>query len=142
MRLWSLHPRYLDTKGLLAVWREGLLAKNVIEGKTKGYTKHPQLIRFKSHSSPKNAINYYLHQIFLESINRSYKFDKSKLIYIDKISKIKVTTKQVDYELKHLKNKLKLRDSSGYKKLQTIEEIKLNPLFTIIPGEIESWEIV
>ena len=142
MRLWSLHPKYLDTKGLLAVWREGLLAKNVLEGNTKGYTKHPQLIRFKSHPSPKKAINYYLHQILLESINRNYNFDKSKLIPIGKINKIKVTTKQVGYELKHLKNKLKLRHPSSHKKLQTLKNIELNPLFTIITGEIESWEIV
>jgi hypothetical protein len=32
MRLWSLHPRYLDAKGLQAVWREGLLAKKVLQG--------------------------------------------------------------------------------------------------------------
>ncbi|WP_368086417.1 pyrimidine dimer DNA glycosylase/endonuclease V [Nitrosomonas sp. Nm34] len=26
MRLWSIHPKYLDAKGLLALWREGLQA--------------------------------------------------------------------------------------------------------------------
>jgi len=30
MRLWSLHPRYLDAKGLVALWREGLLAQKVL----------------------------------------------------------------------------------------------------------------
>ncbi|MEN6399799.1 MAG: pyrimidine dimer DNA glycosylase/endonuclease V, partial [Rectinema sp.] len=29
MRLWTLHPQYLDQKGLTAAWREGLLAKKV-----------------------------------------------------------------------------------------------------------------
>nr|WP_243687290.1 pyrimidine dimer DNA glycosylase/endonuclease V [Methanobacterium formicicum] len=48
MRLWSLHPKYLDVKGLVALWREGLLARAVLKGKTKGYTNHPQLIRFKN----------------------------------------------------------------------------------------------
>ena len=47
MRIWSLHPRYLDAKGLVAVWRETLLAKHVLEGKTKGYKNHPQLNRFR-----------------------------------------------------------------------------------------------
>jgi hypothetical protein len=35
MRLWSLHLKYLDAKGLVAVW--GLLAKKVSKEKTKGY---------------------------------------------------------------------------------------------------------
>ncbi len=47
MRLWSLHPKYLDRQGLLAVWREGLLAQKVLQGKTKGYKNHPQLKRFQ-----------------------------------------------------------------------------------------------
>ena len=46
MRLWSLHPKYLDIKGLVACWREGLLARKVLLDQTKGYKNHPQLIRF------------------------------------------------------------------------------------------------
>jgi hypothetical protein len=34
MRLWSLHPKHLDRQGLLAVWREGLLAQEVLRGET------------------------------------------------------------------------------------------------------------
>lgn len=30
MRLWSIHQSYLDRQGLLAVWREGLLAQGVL----------------------------------------------------------------------------------------------------------------
>jgi hypothetical protein len=33
MRIWSLHPKYLDSKGLVALWRESLLAKNVLRDK-------------------------------------------------------------------------------------------------------------
>jgi hypothetical protein len=47
MRIWSIHPKYLDIKGLVALWREALLAKHVLEGRTKGYRNHPQLDRFK-----------------------------------------------------------------------------------------------
>lgn len=43
MRLWSLHPQYLDAKGLVALWREGLLAQAVLAGQTRGYKRHPQL---------------------------------------------------------------------------------------------------
>lgn len=46
VRLWSLHPRYLDTAGLTAGWREALLAQKVLTGVTRGYRHHPQLERF------------------------------------------------------------------------------------------------
>jgi hypothetical protein len=78
MRIWSLHPKYLDSKGLVALWRETLLAKNVLEENTKGYTNHPQLIRFKSSQNPLAYINLYLSTIFEEASLREYNFDKSK----------------------------------------------------------------
>ena len=37
MRLWTLHPKYLDPQGLVALWREALLARAVLQGKTRGY---------------------------------------------------------------------------------------------------------
>jgi hypothetical protein len=46
MRLWSVHPRYLDRQGLTAAWREALLAQKVLTGTTRGYRNHPQLVRF------------------------------------------------------------------------------------------------
>jgi hypothetical protein len=33
MRLWSLHPEYLDANGLVALWREALLAQAFLQGK-------------------------------------------------------------------------------------------------------------
>ena len=60
MRLWTLHPKYLDAQGLVALWREGLLARAVLRGMTKGYRHHPQLQRFRAHASPRAAINLYL----------------------------------------------------------------------------------
>jgi Pyrimidine dimer DNA glycosylase len=48
MRIWSLHPQYLDRQGLTAAWREGLLAQKVLTGTTKGYRNHPQLRRFRA----------------------------------------------------------------------------------------------
>lgn len=65
MRLWSIHPKYLDAKGLVALWREALLAQNVLLGNTKGYKNHPQLIRFKNHTDSISAIGFYLHEIYL-----------------------------------------------------------------------------
>lgn len=142
MRIWSLHPKYLDTKGLLALWREVLLAKKVLENNTKGYKNHPQLNRFKASNHPLEAINYYLIFVWLEADNRNYKFDKSKFIEIQTIDKINVTTEQLLFEKNHLLKKLKLRDMKKYKELVGIEQIETHPLFNLIIGKIEPWEII
>lgn len=109
MRLWSLHPSLMDTKGLVALWRESLLAKNVLQNKTKGYKNHPQLIRFKKHTDPLDAINYYLAEIYKEAQRRNYNFDKTKIDWTFKNQKITVTNGQIQYELEHLKKKLSER---------------------------------
>lgn len=143
MRLWSLHPKYLDTKGLLAVWREGLLAKKVLEGKTKGYTKHPQLIRFRSTPDPVAHINEYLSHILEEAKARGYQFDQSKLKRAGKsLGKIKVNQGQVEYEFRHLLSKLKQRTPDRYLELNSVRAIQPHPLFKVVTGEIESWEVV
>src|SRR5690242_8174825 len=98
MRLWSLHPKHLDAKGLVALWRETLLAKHVLEGKTKGYKNHPQLNRFKNLKDPLIVINRYLMIIFDEASERGYKFDSKKFVYTSTRIKIKVTRGQLDYE--------------------------------------------
>ena len=56
MRLWSIHPRSLDARGLVALWREGLLARKVLRGRTRGYRHHPQLQRFRDLRDPVAAI--------------------------------------------------------------------------------------
>lgn len=152
MRLWSISPKYLDTKGLLALWREALLAKKVLEGKTKGYKKHPQLIRFKKTSDPTLYINLYLIQVYYEAKARRYQFDFNKIdnekimgLNFLNLEKIKVTDGQIKYEFEFLKKKLKKRDLQKYLKLENIEndmDIEINPIFEIIEGEIEEWEKV
>jgi hypothetical protein len=142
MRLWSLNPVYLDRIGLLAVWREGLLAKKVIEGKTRDYTNHPQLIRFNEYEDPLLAINSYLYYIFLESKVRSYNFDKTKLSG-DRLKHIvTVTSGQIRFEFQHLLKKLKQRDKNKYDEIKDIPrgKIETNPIFIQIDGEIEYWE--
>jgi hypothetical protein len=139
MRLWSLHPSLLDTKGLVALWRESLLAKNVIENKTKGYRHHPQLIRFKKFNDPVDAINYYLSEIHKEALKRKYNFDKSKIDWNFKKQRITVTSGQIEYELQHLKNKI-FKRSPGHN-IDCITKLH-HPIFRIIPGEIETWEII
>jgi hypothetical protein len=142
MRIWSIHPKYLDAKGLVALWRESLLAKNVLEGKTTGYRNHPQLNRFKQAAKPVEAINQYLSEIYSESLNRNYNFDKQKIDWRFKKSKLTVTGGQLDYEVKHLLNKLKTRDINKYNELRTRTAFEIHPLFTLIDGDIEEWEII
>jgi len=139
MRLWSISPEYLDTKGLVALWREALLAKKVLQGKTGGYKNHPQLLRFKNSSASIKYINTYLFYIYLEAKKRGYLFNKTKSRYY-KLKKLKITSGQIRYEFNHLLKKLKKRDVLLYKKLYNIKKIKTNKLFKIVKGKIESWE--
>ena len=137
MRLWSISPAYLDRQGLLALWREALLAKKVLAGNTKGYKNHPQLERFKKD----NQINKYLLSIFQEAENRGYKFNKGKIGKINGLdNKIKINSEQIVYEFNHLLRKLKIRDESVYDKFKKIKDIKLNPVFKKVKGQIENWE--
>lgn len=144
MRLWSLHPKYLDSKGLVAVWREALLAKNVLLGKTKGYVNHPQLTRFRNSEEPINCINLYLSNIYNESLVRGYVFDKSKFtIDLNLVTiPINVTSGQVEYEWLHLLNKLKKRERDKYEQIKSEKEIKLNSVFEMVQGPVEKWEKV
>ncbi len=142
MRLWSLHPQYLDAKGIVALWREALLAQHVLHGKTRGYRHHPQLDRFKSSKNPKQAIGLYLASVWEESARRGYHFDKSKILKKTGRLKIRVTRGQMDYELSWLRQKLKTRDPARYKQIRSISKIKAHPLFTVTPGPVESWEKV
>lgn len=142
LRLWSLHPKFLDTKGLTAVWREGLLAQRVLSNESKGYRNHPQLIRFKEHPQPATAIGYYLFHIWKEAEERGYNFKKEKILKIHSIKKIKVTDGQLEYEFKLLRNKLRRRDMRKYNELVVIKQntIECHPVFSRIKGDIEKWE--
>src|SRR5688572_26566863 len=106
MRLWTLHPRYLDSKGLVACWREALLAQKVLSGATRGYRNHPQLLRFRASTDPMSAITTFLHEIAAEAERRGYKFDVRKIIGSRPAQQICETHGQLDYEWKHLKRKL------------------------------------
>ena len=98
VRLWTLHPKYLDAQGLVSVWREALLARQVLRGRTKGYRNHPQLERFRSHPAPVSAINAYLAAVYEEAVARGYAFDKAKLGAVRNGARIRVTDRQLDYE--------------------------------------------
>ena len=142
MRIWSLHPKYLDAKGLVALWREALLAKQVLEGKTKGYKNHPQLNRFKKSGNAVGCINQYLTSVYENSLERGYNFNKNKVNRDFIPTKLTVTDKQIKFEMKHLLKKLEARDPERFHRLSRKIKIDAHPLFRIIVGEMEEWEII
>ena len=142
MRIWSVHPKYLDAKGIVALWRETLLAKNVLEGNTKGYKNHPQLIRFKAVKKPLEAINQYLAEVWDEATRRGYNFDRNKIDFDFQKIKIDVTTGQLQYEFNHLLKKLEQRDPERYKQFEKLKMVDCAEIFDVKEGEIEKWEII
>ena len=138
MRLWTLHPRYLDSKGLVALWREGLLAQAVLQGQTKGYRNHPQLQRFLDSPKPEAFIARYLKTVRDEACRRGYAFDSSKLMTALRGGTIWVTRGQLAFERAHLQKKLKVRDP-GWLAQHPIGDV-VHPLFRIKPGGVEDWE--
>ncbi len=140
MRLWSLHSKYLDPQGLVALWRETLLAQAVLRGETRGYRNHPQLDRFKNHSAPLAAISLYLKAIHAEAEMRGYSFDKSKIKPTRKAVTLTVTSGQMAYEWAHLLVKLKERSPALYQKWLATEVPETHPVFTVRAGEVEPWE--
>ena len=140
MRLWTVHPRYLDAKGLVACWREGLLAQKVLSGETRGYRNHPQLLRFRASPDQLSAIAAFLHEIAAEAERRGYKFDVGKIARPRGAKKIFETKGQLDYEWLHLKQKLKARAPAIAEQLRGIDKPQAHPLFRIIAGEVREWE--
>ena len=140
MRLWTLHPKYLDSRGLVALWREALLAQAVLRGETRGYLRHPQLIRFRETSSPAGSIAAYLRDVHLESIRRGYRFDAGKVAPADCCKLIAATRGQLDYEWAHLKEKLRVRAPAWLCGFDAISSPEPHPLFLVVPGEVAQWE--
>jgi hypothetical protein len=142
MRLWTLHPKYLDAQGLVALWREALLAQKVLRGKTKGYRHHPQLIRFQAHVEPVAALATFLNAVHAEAARRGYSFDASKIARQRTRIKLEETDGQLLYEWAHLLRKLEQRAPAVFAGHKNISQPEPHPLFRIRQGEIRAWEVV
>jgi Pyrimidine dimer DNA glycosylase len=142
MRLWTLHPKYLDAQGLVALWREALLARAVLRGRTKGYRRHPQLNRFRASAAPRRAINHYLALVYAEALSRNYTFDRSKLGPAGDAERILVTDGQLQHEWRRLLGKLQLRSPPVYRQHLEVSFPAAHPLFRVVPGPIADWEHV
>ncbi|MDH5707584.1 MAG: pyrimidine dimer DNA glycosylase/endonuclease V [Hylemonella sp.] len=140
MRLWSLHPRYLDPQGLVALWREALLAQAVLHGQTRGYRHHPQLDRFRNSDAPLAAMSLFLQAVQTEALSRGYAFDARKIHPVQESVQLPVTAGQMQFEWEHLLAKLQLRKPDLLRRWQSTGAPEAHPLFTVCPGDIEAWE--
>ncbi|MET1035025.1 MAG: pyrimidine dimer DNA glycosylase/endonuclease V [Arthrobacter sp.] len=151
MRIWSLHPRYLDAKGLVACWRETLLAQKVLRGGTSGYRNHPQLRRFRAAPDPVAAIGAYLDAVEREAAARGYGFNRALIVVPPHrgaddppgiaVPILDVTRGQLAYETEHLAAKLAVRDPTRLPALAAGPPAP-HPLFRAVDGPVEEWEIV
>ncbi len=142
MRLWSLHPRYLDAKGLVALWRESLLAQAVLSGQTRGYKHHPQLARFLAAPAPQRQVAAYLRSVYAEAVRRGYQFDKSKIKCRGAAEPLSVTRGQLDHEWAHLCGKLKARAPEWRRQFESVVQPDPHPLFRVIAGGVAEWEVI
>ncbi|MCC7303505.1 MAG: DNA lyase [Bacteroidia bacterium] len=140
MRLWSLHPENLDVRGLVALWREALRAKHVLEGKTNGYRHHPQLTRFWESGRPLDCINQYLLAVYAEATKRGYRFDRKKIGRIGNPAALPVTRGQMRFETEHLLGKLRVRCREKFQDVKKRKRIRPHPIFVITGGDLEKWE--
>lgn len=141
MRIWSVHPRYLDRQALVACWRETLLAQAVLAGRTAGYTRHPQLARFRTAADPLGTIGAYLAAIADEADARGYQFDRGRIDDPSAVvAQVVVTTGQLDLEWAHLMAKLRARSADVAERWGTVDTPDPHPAFRVIPGPVEDWE--
>ena len=142
MRLWTLHPRYLDSRGLVAAWREALLAQKILAGETRGYRHHPQLARFQSHPQRLEVIATYLAALAKEAERREYGFDRTKILPTEFSGQLEETRGQLLFEWGYLKTKLRRRAPALYRRFRTVACPDPHPLFRIVPGKVRDWEKV
>ncbi len=140
MRLWTIHPKYLDPKGLAALWREGLLAQAVLRGRTKGYARHPQLIRFRRSPTPVRCIAEYLRAVHAEGKRRGYRFNGGKIARGGTVAPIAATRGQIRHEWLHFKEKLRQRNPRWLSDLKPVRRVEPHPLFEIVSGGVAEWE--
>lgn len=140
MRIWTIHPRYLDAKGLVAAWREGLLAQKVLRGETRGYGRHPQLRRFQAQRFPLESIAAYLDGIAREAALRGFEFNVAKIAARPTGTRMIETRGQLTYEWSHLRRKLRARAPEVYRVCAKIDRPKAHPLFRIVAGPVRAWE--
>lgn len=140
MRLWSVDPALLDRAALIAGWREGLLAQKVLDGRTRGYRSHPQLVRFQSLDEPVGGMVAWLEGLADEADRRGYRFDRTRLLRPGNDTiRIELTDGQLELEWHHLRAKVRDRDASWWARIEHAEPAA-HPMFTLVAGPVAPWE--
>jgi hypothetical protein len=140
VRLWTLHPGYLDARGLVALWREALLAAAVLAGRTRGYRHHPQLERFRAAAEPGAALGAYLAEVHREARRRGYSCAADKLPPRRVHPPLVATEGQLLCEWAYLAEKLRRRSPAAHRALAAITVPAPHPLFRVVPGPRAAWE--
>jgi hypothetical protein len=151
VRLWSLHPEHLDRAGLVACWRESLLAQAALLRPQGGYGRHPQLDRFRASPVPLATAGRYLEALADEADARGYRFDRtrirvrrpdgppSEVAGPDPVSLLVVTDGQLAHERAHLLAKLDARAPDAAARLRAAA-LRPHPCFVVVPGPVAAWE--
>lgn len=134
MLLWSLHPKYLDTKGLGAAWFEGLIARSTLTGKTEGWKHHPQLLRFKNQPDPVAAIDSYLEPVYREGIRRGFRYNPELFNPAAPPVRMAVSRTQLEAEYGRLLEKLKRRNPEKYDAIKDLKQVEPHPMFDVLPS--------
>lgn len=135
-----MHPRQLDRQALVACWRETLLAQAVLAGRTAGYTRHPQLERFRSEPDGQALVGAYLTGLADEADRRGYRFDRSRVLSPSAPEpRLTVAEGQLAYEWGHLLAKLERRSPDEWRRLRDAAP-EPHPLFEVVPGPVAEWE--
>ncbi len=140
VRLWTIHPKYLDAKGLVALWREALLAQKVLQGRTRGYRHHPQLLRFRTTRNPAAAVASYLAAVLAESVRRGYRFNAAKIGKKRYRGRLQESRGQLLLEWEHLRRKLAVRDPERFRTIGSVAVPEPHPLFRLVRGGVRDWE--
>jgi hypothetical protein len=156
VRLWSIHPEYLDRMGLLGLWREALLAQQVLHGETENYKNHSHMQRF--YALPKeDAMQYmsdYLFFVWQEGKLRGYKLNVNHIkdprnggsLSGSPRKLFTVSSGQLALEYQILCMRTRNRDHKHFLGLEDkypshrMWVPKPNPVFTLIHGRKEEWE--
>lgn len=137
--MWSLHPAHLDRAALAACWREGLLAQAVLLGRTRGYTRHPQLERFRTLDDATVGIATFLDGLAVEAEQRGYRFDRSRIDRVpDPSVRLTVTMGQLAFEAEHLRRKVIARAPEWTDHLP--DALSPHPMMDVVPGAVAPWE--
>ena len=140
MRLWSIHPRYLDPPGLGGLWREALLAQGIVIGRTTAYRNHPQARRVLEQPDPWGAIHDYLVGVWEEGDRRGYDYKRSRILPHAGSHPMTVPRGQLEYEAALLRLKLEARNPAYLDDLPRPECVPPHPSILVVEGGIAWWE--